>query len=84
MLQNSAALSSARATKSSIPRGSTCWRGCRDEASGDEKAPGGGQRPPDHLLPGLGRLLAAQFKGHQMMVNGNYNGWRLGGAGLDK
>jgi hypothetical protein len=25
-----------------------------------------------------------QFKGHTMMVNGNYNGWRLEDAWLDK
>ena len=39
---------------------------------------------PDHLLPGLRGLLAAPVPWAQMMVNGNYNGWRLEDAWLDK
>jgi peptide/nickel transport system substrate-binding protein len=39
---------------------------------------------PIIFYPVSGACWQPQFKGHQMMVNGNYNGWRLEDAWLDK
>jgi hypothetical protein len=39
---------------------------------------------PIIFYPGSGACWQPQFHGHQMMVNGNYNGWRLEDAWLDK
>jgi hypothetical protein len=32
----------------------------------------------------LGACWQPQFKGHTMMINGNYNGWRFEDAWLDE
>jgi peptide/nickel transport system substrate-binding protein len=39
---------------------------------------------PIIFYPVSGACWQPQFKGHTMMVNGNYNGWRLEDAWLDK
>jgi peptide/nickel transport system substrate-binding protein len=39
---------------------------------------------PIIFYPRSGACWQPQFKGHTMMVNGNYNGWRLEDAWLDK
>jgi peptide/nickel transport system substrate-binding protein len=39
---------------------------------------------PIIFYPRSGACRQPQFKGHTMMVNGNYNGWRLEDAWLDK
>jgi peptide/nickel transport system substrate-binding protein len=39
---------------------------------------------PIIFYPVSGACRQPQFKGHTMMVNGNYNGWRLEDAWLDK
>src|ERR1700693_2931609 len=39
---------------------------------------------PIIFYPVSGACWQPQFKGHQMMVNGNYNGWRLEDAWLDQ
>jgi len=36
------------------------------------------------FYPVSGACWQPDFKGHTMMVNGNYNGWRLEDAWLDK
>jgi hypothetical protein len=39
---------------------------------------------PSIFYPVLGACWQRYFKGHTMMINGNYNGWRLEDAWLDK
>ena len=39
---------------------------------------------PIIFYPRSGACWQPQFKGHTMMINGNYNGWRLEDAWLDK
>jgi peptide/nickel transport system substrate-binding protein len=39
---------------------------------------------PIIFYPVSGACRQPQFRGHTMMVNGNYNGWRLEDAWLDK
>ncbi len=39
---------------------------------------------PAIFYPKSGACWQPYFKGHTMMVNGNYNGWRLEDAWLDK
>ena len=56
----------------------------KKDGLGDRKEACRGRRAAGDLLPALGRVLAAVFKGHTIMVNGNYNGWRFEDAWLDR
>jgi hypothetical protein len=64
-------------------------RGCGerdgDPAKSAQSCAGGGTANEyGGAAPVSGACWQPYFKGHTMMVNGNYNGWRLEGAWLDK
>jgi hypothetical protein len=59
-------------------------RGVDDCGAGPERKLAEDAARPSIFFPVSGACRQPYFKGHTMMVNGNYNGWRLEDAWLDK
>jgi peptide/nickel transport system substrate-binding protein len=58
--------------------------GKRNRSYGRSAQAGRGRGPSGALLSNVGACWQPYSKGHTMMVNGNYNGWRLEDAWLDE
>ena len=78
-------IAARRSTSSSTSnRCSPTWRGASSWCGKSKGELAEDAARPIIFYPRSGACWQPQFKGHTMMINGNYNGWRLEDAWLDK